>query len=92
MFATSCGGDDFNGPNKTNAEIEVQFYVQSKLKSPGSSEFGTADVSQISDSIFIVESYVDAQNGFGANIRTYYIATIEYLPKGKLKFSDLTFY
>ena len=91
LLITSCGNST-NGISKDSAAIEVQFHVEDKLKSPSTASFGHASVIQMSDSVFQVENYVDAQNGFGATVRNYYSATIEYFPGKKIKISDLEIY
>lgn len=46
--------------------------VEEKLLSPSTAEFtvDTQDVNMISDSVFVVTSHVDSQNGYGAMVRT----------------------
>lgn len=53
--------------------------VEDNLKSPKSADFPLYSESFITDKgdTVIVSAYVDADNSFGANVRTYYEATIE---------------
>ena len=74
MVVTGC--DDGSG----------QEFVKKKLKSPASAEFPSIvwDSSEISvaeagPNSFLVVAYVDAQNAFGAQIRTRYRATMKYV-------------
>lgn len=56
-----------------------QRLVKEKLKSPKSAEFPSYSNSFVTKSgdIVTVSAYVDAQNSFGATIRTDYVATIK---------------
>lgn len=56
-----------------------QTLVKSKLKSPKSADFPRYSDKFIKDNgdTVTVSAYVDAQNSFGATIRTNYIATIQ---------------
>lgn len=68
--------------NKTMARIMMENFVEKRLKCPSSAEFpgvfsGASDhVTHIGDQTYRINSYVDAQNGFGAMIRTKYTGTI----------------
>lgn len=54
-------------------------YVTDQLKAPASADFqSNPEVKYVGDSAFIVKGYVDAQNSFGANIRSYYTAKVKY--------------
>lgn len=50
-------------------------FVKNRLRAPATAKFaGLSDTTSVKldDGSFLVRSYVDAQNGFGALIRTYY--------------------
>lgn len=69
--------------NSTMAYVMSQEFVKQRLKSPASADFpyiNNRDVIAVSnhDCTFYVSAYVDAQNGFGAKIRTHYKATMKY--------------
>ncbi|MCE0853883.1 hypothetical protein LU689_28660 [Pseudomonas asiatica] len=69
--------------NSSMAYVMSQEFVKQRLKSPASADFpylNNRDVMSVAnhDCTFYVSSYVDAQNGFGAKIRTYYKATMKY--------------
>lgn len=75
------------GPGKCGDEVMAyvmsQKPVERLLRSPGSAKFPTipdAKSERTGECTFRIVSYVDAQNGFGATIRSYYTAEIEYLP------------
>lgn len=60
---------------KLNAFIQSQTCVEDLLKAPATAKFPFADtdlIPQLSDSTFLVESWVDAQNSYGAMLRQYY--------------------
>lgn len=68
--------------------------MAAKLRAPGSAHFaGIADgqVARFSDGRFLVTSYVDSQNGFGALLRTDYRCTVEPVPEAHaLRLGGLT--
>ena len=66
-----------------NAAIEAfvmsQTFVKRQLRSPATAKFPSileADVRDLGDGRFFVSAYVDAENAFGALIRTHYKATL----------------
>lgn len=69
--------------DKSMAYVMSQNFAKRNLKSPSSASF-PAGIDQYSSAIgeckFLIESYVDSQNSFGATIRTNYSAVMEYLP------------
>lgn len=69
--------------NSSMAYVMSQEFVKQRLKSPASADFpylNNRDVLSVSnhDCTFYISAYVDAQNGFGATIRTHYKATMKY--------------
>lgn len=61
------------------AWVYMQFFVEKRLKSPKSADFpfdGYRNVSELGRGRYRVNSYVDAQNSFGANIRTHFEGVI----------------
>lgn len=56
----------------TMASIRAARFVERKLRSPSTAQFGphhAATVLDVEDCRYIVRNYVDAQNGFGATVR-----------------------
>lgn len=56
-------------------------FVEERLKAPSTADFQNcyqAAVAYRSDSMFTVQSYVDAQNAFGAPLRTKYTCIMKY--------------
>lgn len=67
-------------PTETNAIIIAQDKVKAQLKSPSTADFemmsGTAQ--SLGDGHFIVRDHVDAQNSFGATVRSEYEVHLHY--------------
>lgn len=66
------------------AAICAQNYVEDNLKSPSSADFpwSLGNKTALGDNKYLVSSYVDAQNSFGAEIRTNYICNVEVINAG----------
>lgn len=64
----------------SSAYIISQDFVKQKLKSPSTADFPYLDYQSdcIADNTWKVLSYVDSENIFGANIRTYFKVTLKY--------------
>jgi uncharacterized membrane protein YvbJ len=80
-----------NQPKKELSQRELliaasQMAVEKSLKSPSSAKFPPSDdksyqiVQTKAKNVYNIEGYVDAQNSFGAAMRSRYIAKIEYFP------------
>lgn len=68
------------------AYVMSQNFVKKSLKAPASASFPSInEVTSIAtgDCKFDISAFVDAQNGFGAQIRTRYTARMEYYPDSK---------
>lgn len=77
FFFSGNGAKDY----KTMAYIQCQLHVQDKLKAPSSADFPASSSTNIQDAgnnTFEIRSYVDAQNSFGAKLRTYFFCKIQY--------------
>lgn len=81
------GGTASGCSDRYGAYAAAQTFVERRLKSPGSAEFPwITDVSVskgASDCIYTIDGYVDAENSFSANLRSRYMATVEYLPASR---------
>lgn len=67
-----------------DAYVMSEEFIKKQLKAPATADFpGGSDgrVKYLGDSVFYIDSYVDAQNSFGANLRSNYSGKIKY--KGK---------
>lgn len=78
----------------TNPNSEVwaftQMYVEGQLKSPKSADFpfdGVRHITPLGNNRFKVDSYVDAQNAFGANVRTHFKCIVKIKPLDMEQFS-----
>lgn len=69
----------------SDAYIFSQDVVEGRLKAPRTAKFPFRDYSirLQSDCVYVVSSYVDSQNGFGALIRTHWVVKIQKLPEGR---------
>jgi hypothetical protein len=81
VFKCSCSQTDEEKATNTEQTLKIlalsasQKCVEQQLKSPSTAEFPYGEiegVSQLSGNTYIINSYVDSQNGFGAMIRTNY--------------------
>ncbi|MDX3929165.1 MAG: hypothetical protein QHC90_25610 [Shinella sp.] len=81
--------------DKTMAFVMSQEFVKRNLKAPSTAEFPwyTDDqvrVSTMQDCAFRVVGYVDAQNGFGAQIRSRYLVDLKYIDaEGTWQMTDI---
>lgn len=65
------------------AHTMATHYVEQRLKSPSTAKFpwyADSQVSYIGNCEFVVKSYVDAQNSFGAMLRSDYYVRLKYDP------------
>lgn len=62
------------------AQARAKDFILKSLKSPKSADFPFLDwkVTPLGKSRFVVTSYVDSQNSFGANIRTIFNVVLRY--------------
>ncbi len=77
---------------KQDAVVQSHLCVEKLLKSPGSAKFAyqpDETIEQINDTTFIVLSYVDSQNEFGALMRTYYKCKVIGHELGQARCEDL---
>ena len=84
VFALGSLDDDPNAwkgkKDPIGAYIMMEEFVKKQLKAPASAEFpdySKAFVKEAENHKYEIQSYVDAQNSFGALIRTKYIGEIE---------------
>lgn len=62
------------------AHIQCKEFVKDRLKAPSSAEFTFLDfsASKLADSQYVIRSYVDAQNAFGAKLRNNYTCVVKW--------------
>ena len=68
--------------HRSMAVVQCKNYVKNRLRSPSSADFPWIDLDQsvvsTGNETYIVSSYVDAQNAFGATVRNDYVCKIQY--------------
>ena len=74
--ASSCGGGETD--STLGARTAARMFVRDRLKSPSSAKFGTVSASSLGNSRYSFSGYVDAQNSFGAQIRTRFSGVVRY--------------
>jgi len=78
---------DTEGLNKISAYTMAEQFVQKQLKAPTTAKFPYSNDAEINydetTKVWTIKSYVDAQNSFGAMIRTTYTAKVKYLGDDK---------
>jgi hypothetical protein len=78
----SCGDTEPMKLEEMSGEAKIisQNFVAEELKAPSTADFpGECDnIFLLPDSTFMVKACADAQNSFGAKIRTYYECKIKY--------------
>jgi len=94
LVVVNLGGGDLSntGPTDLNAFFMCQQFVGDRLKAPKTADFAPSREAKIVKNdvnTFTVTSYVDAQNSFGANIRTEYTCKVSYQGNDKWKLIDL---
>lgn len=76
--------EDLNKAYPSEAVVMAEEFVKSRLKAPGTAEFNSYDpdkVTEIEKNKFKVTGWVDAENSFGAKIRSNYLAVVRYEPE-----------
>jgi len=74
---------------KSEAYIYAKQAIRPQLKSPRSAKFGSygqTDITHYQDCSVMVKGFVDAQNGFGALIRSHYNVHLKHSEAGWIKF------
>ena len=79
--STSTAERPFNSDEtKYMAKSMTETLVKQRLKSPGTAEFSSDPrIVYIGDSSFVVTSWVDSQNSFGAMLRMNFTATVKFI-------------
>lgn len=93
--ATSVASVRATSPDPGMACVMAEKLIKPQLKSPSSAEFDYADCKENahrSGDTWTIRSYVDADNSFGAHIRTYYTAKLTNTPPSDTwRLIDVTF-
>lgn len=87
FFFSNCGGSSNSSsttskqPDKFDAYVMSQLFVEDALKAPSTAKFPVYSEDMVvdgGDGSFIVSAYVDAQNSFGAMMRSNYVCIMQY--------------
>jgi len=80
--------------NKMDAYFAVEMTVKKRLKSPSSADFcgyHSAKISYDGNRTYTVAGYVDAQNSFGAAMRTSFVGQVKQVSEYNWKLISLIF-
>jgi hypothetical protein len=80
--------------NKKEVALNAELLVKKQLKSPRTAIFPpTSDykVEITKDTIYVVESYVDAENSFGATIRRNWVVELKMIGDKKINALKVSF-
>ena len=92
FYPSSNSKKDDDKPTKQSAVVQSHLCVKDYLKSPATAEFPfqpDETIEQTNDSTFVVLSYVDSQNSFGALVRMYYKCKVIYSSNGNARCEDV---
>ncbi|MBF0352282.1 MAG: zinc ribbon domain-containing protein [SAR324 cluster bacterium] len=81
LFIVGLFSKNNNGGSSASAQVHCESFVKKNLKAPSTAQFASYSEVKISgygDGPWTVIGYVDAQNSFGAKIRSTYTCTIHY--------------
>jgi len=91
----SCRGsaeETSTEPDKIDAYIMSQQFVETKLKAPATAKFPRFQdsfVKEIGENRYKVSAYVDAENSFGAKIRVKYFCVLKHIGDDKWELEDI---
>jgi hypothetical protein len=92
VFVAGCSSGDSEDDKARTAYYCSQTVVESNLKSPSTADFPLFDdatVTKLSNDRYKIESYVDAENSYGAKIRSDYSVTIVFTGSDEYTYEDL---
>lgn len=74
----------------TTAVVQCRNFVTQQLKSPATADFPLLDhkIWQLKDRTYVVKSYVDSQNSYGATIRSSWHCKVQYVSGDRLDQSN----
>lgn len=92
---SNCGG---GGPSAEHDPIMAcvmsQTFAKDRLKAPATAKFASYQESQVTDKgngEYLVSSHVDAENSFGAKVRTKYICRLKYTGNNRWQMLEFRF-
>lgn len=80
-----------NNCDRSTAYAMSQTFVERRLRAPGKAEFpwmSEAEIIELGDCRFEIQSYVDAENAFGGEVRTPYVAVVSSADNGQTWSAD----
>jgi hypothetical protein len=94
FYFVGCGDEpqEKKAHTKSDALIASIQFVKKELKAPATADFNYGSeqsVTQVNDSVFMVNSYVDAENSFGAKLRNTYTCKIIFIGDSLMQCQDL---
>lgn len=82
-----------DAPSKSEAWTMAKEFVEDRLKSPASADYGgqvsSETVTQTGENTFSVSAWVDSENAFGATIRTRFDCKLRYRGDGNWRCEEL---
>ena len=85
-------GFRLTGPTKADAIADAQSHISELLISPSTAKFAwDSNVTRIGKNGYEVNTHVDSQNAFGAEVRSKWVVLLEYDASGKCKILDAAF-
>lgn len=72
VAVAGCGGGDEKALDRVGAGLICEDFVEDRLRSPGSTEFPKQQIEVLKADRYTVTGSVDAENGFGALLRSDY--------------------
>ena len=85
-------GFRLTGPTQSDAIAEAQAHISELLLSPSTATFASdSKVKRIGKNGYEVNTHVDSQNAFGAEVRSKWVVRLEYDASGKCKILDAAF-
>lgn len=104
IFAGLCfmmidgGGGGSSSPQPEHSDVAAwvmcQEFVEDQLKAPGTADFPagyTRYTTDLGGGRYRVQAYVDAENAFGANVRTDFDCTVAYVGSDNWRLENLDF-
>lgn len=93
--ARSCSSEDeekADEPDAISAYYMSHQFMEKQLKAPSTAKYPRYDenfVKDLGDGRYTVDAYVDAENSFGAMIRTNYTCTLKYAGDDKWTLEEI---
>jgi hypothetical protein len=79
--------------DKVGAFTMAATFVEKRLKAPGTADYGwqapSECVTDLGEGRYLVKGWVDAQNSFGAKLRTHFTCTVKYEANDKWRCESL---